>query len=744
MAEEPVKYQTWSGERPSGIQAGDGGAELRRLLRYRMVGTAAIWVLAIAWWRVSPVNVWVASAAASLSMVLTAFVARQANTPDAAWWGEAHVAADILIMPAFVTAAGGWRSPFAAVLLAKGVSGALIVGQRRAGRYFVLTLVTSFALWSVIELRALPVITAGGALEAVLPPFLVVMVLSLLSAVLLQAASFPLDTWRQRRRELLSENRRLEEAIAELETQNRRLVALQDLSRDIGVLGTVLDVAKKLQTAMRRTFPGRDSSFFLLRRDTMKLEPLLLAEGAVRERVAALVADGGAFARAARGKDIASPLIPAADELLDPRTLSQIVVPMTLGEKPVGLLVLESRVEERIDPDDLELLRTMANEMAVAVRNADLNARARELRESQESLIENANALILVIDGAGAIQVANRMLLSLVEPEKDIAVGMPAADLFTPESARLLEATLATAHEGRPVENVNLALRGPKSSERRAVFNLAPVFDRDGRFLSAIAVGQDVTRLELLERSVIQSEKLASLGQFVAGIAHEMNNPLTAITVYADYLRTAATKGPLGTDGQEKLDEIAFAGERIQGFVQSLLGFARPTANTPRALDLNGVVQAAVKLCHYDLKKAQVEVVTKYGNDLPAVAGVEGELQQVLINLFTNSAHAAPESGGRLVIATSPHENGVRVTVTDNGSGIPEDVLPHIFEPFYTTKAEGKGTGLGLSIVKRIIDSHHGAIDVQSAPGKGTTFTLDFPAAPRLRARGSEGREVSN
>jgi two-component system NtrC family sensor kinase len=384
----------------------------------------------------------------------------------------------------------------------------------------------------------------------------------------------------------------------------------------------------------------------------------------------------------------------------------------------------------------------MANEMAIALRNAELNARTGELRESLESLIENANALILVVDATGCIQVANRALLALVEPDRDIAVGAPAAVLFAPASSLELDRTLVLAREGKAVENLTLALHGGQGGERRATFNIAPVMDREGRFRSAIAVGQDVTRQELLEKSVIQSEKMASLGQFVAGIAHEMNNPLTAITVYADYLRAALRKGPLGADAIEKLEEIAFAGERIQGFVQSLLGFARPTANTPRTLDLNGVVSASLRLCHYDLKKGAVEVVTHYGEGLPWVAGVEGELQQVFINLFTNAAHALPENGGRVFVSTVASEAGVRVRVEDNGAGIPAAVLPRIFEPFFTTKGEGKGTGLGLSIVKRIIESHRGRIEVESAPGS-TAFVIDLPRAVSLRP-GAESREVSS
>ena len=733
MTEREKKYDSVQTDRQSAVmQSVSDGAELRRLLRFRIVGTAVIWLLALVWSAYQPANIAVLSAAASLSMLVTFAVLGFADKIDPNWLGEMHVAADLLLMPAFVTATGGWRSPFAAVLLAKGVAGALIVGRRRAAFYGTGTIFVALLCWIAVEIRtAPPGATAGDVLTACVPPVMVAAILGALGAVLMQSASFPIDSYRARRRELLVENRRLEEALAELETQNRRLVALQELSRDIGALGSILEIAGKLQFSVKRTFPSRDASIFLVRRDTSVLEPIVLAPGVARARALELLAGGGSLSRGAASRDVAAPNDP---EFLDPRNLSQVLVPMHLGEKAIGLLVLESRLEDRFDADDAQLLSTMANEMAVALRNAELNARAGELRESLESLIENANALILVVDASGAIQVVNRALLALLDPDRDLAVGAHAAELFSAESARELERTLALAREGKAVENLTLVLRSGKNAERRAVFNLAPVLDREGKFRSAIAVGQDVTRQELLERSVIQSEKLASLGQFVAGIAHEMNNPLTAITVYADYLRTAFRKGPLAPDAGEKLEEIAFAGERIQGFVQSLLGFARPTANTPRALDINALVTASMRLCHYDLKKGAVEVSTNYGERLPWIAGVEGELQQVFINLFTNAAQALPENGGHLRITTTPEGDGVRVTVADNGSGIPGDVLPRIFEPFFSTKQEGKGTGLGLSIVKRIIEEHRGRIAVESVPGAGTTFTIDLPRAPSARA----------
>ena len=693
--------------------------ELARLLRSRLLGTAAMWAMAMAWSKVAVVSFpWVNfSIGASFFVTFTALEALRRN-PSNLLAADLHVAADILIMPAFLHGVGDWKTPFVSVLVVKAVGGSLLIGRKRGTIYGFATVAAAWLLWLS---SAGPENTIGLASAT-----FAAMIVAALGAVLLQAAAFPLHIYQTRRRALATENRRLEEAIAELESQNRRLVALHELARDIGTLGGVSEVATRLRTTMLRSFPGRAVSFFLFRRESGRLEPVLLPDGTDHARVGFLTGrDGPWVNRLADGR----PAPGVAAEVIDPRNDHQLRVPLMLGEKPVGLLVLEDRVAIELTGEDTQLLSTMASEMAVALRNADLHARTVDLRDSLESLIENANALIFVVDAQGRIEVSNRALTALVEPAFSL-VGRPVGDLLTPgAAAEELKQALELVRGGSPVENVSLVLRKGESAEVRAVFSLAPVVSRDGTFRSAIAVGQDITRLELLEREVMHSDKLASIGQFVAGIAHEMNNPLTAITAYGAYLRDGMKKGTPGPDAAGKMDEIVVAGERIQRFVQSLLSFSRPSRTEHRLLDLNQVIQDAVRMCHYDLKKWQLEVSTDLARDLPAISGVDAELQQVFINLFVNSAQAMPPAGGRLTIVSRAVEDGARVTVSDDGRGIPPDALASIWEPFFTTKAEGQGTGLGLSIVKRVVEQHKGRIRVESVEGKGTTFTVDFPAA---------------
>ena len=729
--------------------------ELERLLRMRIAAAAVLWGLALGWGGFAEVRYLLLHVSTGASVLVTAialFVLAK-RPAESVRVANLHVAADLAIMPAFTLATGGWQSPFAAMLVVKTIGSSLLVGRTRGTAFGGATLALAVAAWTVDAVRA-----AGPGvplLDVVVPPLLVGGILGTFGAVILQAASLPMDAYRDRRKQLVSENRRLEEAIGELEVQNQRLTALHELSGAIGTLGTIDEVVGKLRDAVEKTFPGRLASFFVYRREQGRLEPLSLAPGTDAARAERLAGPDGELARALGGTlsgDGAPPSLQfrdggdklaqrgasaqaegrATSGMLDPQAISQVTVPLLLAGRTVGLLVLETRSPYPFDEDDQQLLSTMGNEMAVALRNAELNTRSKQLWEFQQSLIENANALILVVDASGDVEVANKAFVALVEPAQD-PVRRPVAELLVPRSAEDLKAALAMAHAGTAVENLRLDLRHGAGGERRAVFNLAPVRDRgakdEGTFRHVIAVGQDITRVELLEREVLHSEKLASLGTFVAGIAHEMNNPLTAITAYGDYLRRAFKRGEATPDAGDKLDNIVYAGERIQGFVQSLLGFARPVSGVRPDLDLNGVIRDSVRLCQYDLKKVQVEVEVDLAEELPPVAGIEAELQQVFINLITNAAHAAPKEGAKLRIASARGDDGVRVTVGDNGHGIAPEVLPRIFEAFYSTKAEGKGSGLGLSIVKRIIDHHAGQIDVQSEIGVGTTFTIEIPHA---------------
>jgi two-component system NtrC family sensor kinase len=237
--------------------------------------------------------------------------------------------------------------------------------------------------------------------------------------------------------------------------------------------------------------------------------------------------------------------------------------------------------------------------------------------------------------------------------------------------------------------------------------------------------------LERLQARMIQAEKLASLGQIVAGIVHELNNPLTSILAYTDYLarkRRALDIDDEVEDDLERLRRIEEAASRILKFSRDLVAYARPSAEVPGPVSLNEVIDKALGFCEHEFHRIVVDYDVAEG--LPPIRGVSGSLIQVFVNLFTNAAHAMSD-GGRLLIRArvEPTARALLVDVEDEGLGIEPENVSLIFEPFFTTKTEGRGTGLGLSIVRGIVDTHGGTVAVRSFPGRGTVFTLTLPLA---------------
>jgi two-component system NtrC family sensor kinase len=232
-------------------------------------------------------------------------------------------------------------------------------------------------------------------------------------------------------------------------------------------------------------------------------------------------------------------------------------------------------------------------------------------------------------------------------------------------------------------------------------------------------------RLQKANEQLTRSEKLTALGEMAAGVAHEINNPLGGILLYGNLMLEDIPEN--GTT-RENMKKIIHQTNRCKNIVQGLLDFARTPTGDMLPLQINDVVRTALNLVKDQALFHDIEVETRFAENLPEVNGDPSRLEQVFLNLFINAADAMKEKGGRLRITTSSTVDRVRVIITDTGKGIDQAYLPHIFEPFFTTKDPGQGTGLGLSIAYGVIKRHNGFIDAESAPGKGTTFIISLPS----------------
>jgi len=256
-----------------------------------------------------------------------------------------------------------------------------------------------------------------------------------------------------------------------------------------------------------------------------------------------------------------------------------------------------------------------------------------------------------------------------------------------------------------------------------------------------VVLVEDVTDQQALEAQLIQSEKLAAVGQLVSGVAHELNNPLTSIAGLSELL---LEQQDLGTKDRGHLRVIHEQADRAGRIVRNLLTFARKGPGEQAAVDLNDVIQRTLLLMSYDLKLKDV-TIEKNLAPLPPVLGDRHALQQVVINLLNNAAQAVaenPPERPRVILLATWVDDRVRMRVTDSGAGIADAVLPHLFTPFFTTKEPGQGTGLGLSITYSIVDAHGGRITVERPTEGGAAFMVDLPPAPTDAGRDAREPQI--
>jgi hypothetical protein len=360
------------------------------------------------------------------------------------------------------------------------------------------------------------------------------------------------------------------------------------------------------------------------------------------------------------------------------------------------------------------------------------------MRLFNESILESLDTGLVVVDVQDRVVRWNRALEQFYGVTCRQAVGQPLKDLFDPHFVEALAAIRRDAPAGGVLSRLSLRARLP-AGDVRLLVNVttmpleAPV-GGSGQG-GTIVILDDVTSRVQLEEQLQISEKMASIGVLAAGVAHEVNTPLTGISSFAQILLEKADPNDPDTRLLEKIERQTFRAARI---VNGLLNLARPgtqSATERGPVDLNAVIADVLSLLEHQLKAGHVQVRRDFASPAPVIEGFEFKLQQVFLNLFLN-ARDAMQKGGWLSVATRADSGGVVVEVADTGGGIPREHLSRIYDPFFTTKAIGRGTGLGLSITYGIVREHDGTIACESTTGVGTRFTLTFSPAASVAAPG--------
>ncbi len=402
-------------------------------------------------------------------------------------------------------------------------------------------------------------------------------------------------------------------------------------------------------------------------------------------------------------------------------------VPLFDRKRVAGVLAVEYPVGVSVPAADISILVPFALQLGAVLRSARLLRESVYLRDYLAKILEHANAPIIVIGHKREIRVANRAFSKVLQIDAEQILGRDLFELLPAEEHSRLLPVFIDALRGVPTRNFELRLPRRRGGSARLTINAASILSADGAVEAVIAIGRDRTEVAELQEQVIQAEKLATLGQLAAGVVHELNNPLTSISVYGDYLHQKLDASGADPGDVEKARRIVDASDRILRFTKDLVTYARPASEAPVLLGVCDVIDKALVFCDHVLQERQVVLQRSYADDVPPIVGIAGQLHQVFINLVTNACHAV-DPGGHIRISVDADVAGdIVVEVEDDGDGIPPEKLRQIFEPFYSTKKEGLGTGLGLSIVRNIVDTHRGEIEVRSEPGEGTTFVVKLP-----------------
>jgi two-component system NtrC family sensor kinase len=372
---------------------------------------------------------------------------------------------------------------------------------------------------------------------------------------------------------------------------------------------------------------------------------------------------------------------------------------------------------------DLVLLEGLVSQASIALESARLVDLHDDGRRSWQEVVDAISPALCIVDRGGRIRRANRAFADLVNAPPASLIGRPWQAFAPPEWATELQRALDQQGAGREVEL--------RTGEQTYAVTAVPISSTDSS--TVVLLFDDQTERRRLQDQLIQSEKMSAIGQLIAGIAHDLNNPLASVVGFADYLTEVPNVPP---SLREPLTVIQEEAERASNIVKNLLSFARKQEHQRRPTALKPLLDATFLLLRNNLMAHRVEASLEIEPDLPMPDIDPNQIQQVFVNLINNAAQAIASTGrpGTVVVRARRWLDGVAVDVADDGPGMSEALAAQVFEPFFTTKPEGEGTGLGLSISQGIVREHGGRIMLSTEEDKGSVFTVQLPLATQPTA----------
>jgi two-component system NtrC family sensor kinase len=499
-------------------------------------------------------------------------------------------------------------------------------------------------------------------------------------------------------------------------TETRALAALAELGREITGALTAESIATHCVATLARTtaadriamaVPDPDGSLRLV-------GSLGVVDADEALALLRLAADAGPLVF---DRDAANALAELGTRPSEPAG-AWIGVPLLVGRRAAGAITVATAADGGLVAHASAVVQAVASQAAVALQNTHLLLALSQGKREWEQTADAIADGICIIDDDGTIRRANRRFCALADvPVTDVA-GRPWITLIPPTWAA-------------PFQQVINDTAQAASTELRAgdrLFQVTALHLRDAGPASVVLVVADQTEKRRLQEQLIQSEKMSAIGQLIAGVAHDLNNPLASVVGFADYLVEAIEGVP--PELIEPLRAIQQEAERAATIVKNLLGFARKQERRRELKSIEEIVGATLLLLRNELMAARIETELDVAPGAPDVCVDVNQVQQVFVNLIHNAAQAIQSAGdgGRIVIRAVPWLDGVAVTVEDDGPGVPAHLAERIFEPFFTTKPAGEGTGLGLSICQGIVKEHGGRLSLVPTNRRGAVFQVELPA----------------
>jgi len=404
-----------------------------------------------------------------------------------------------------------------------------------------------------------------------------------------------------------------------------------------------------------------------------------------------------------------------------------LIRPMRINDEVIAFLHMSNGEEPiQLSHEEKRLLKNFVNHCEVLLENIELYRDAQEkaqriekLREFNESIIESSQVGMVAVDEMGLIVSCNQAFVEITGVDVEDPVGLRFHYL-------LREEHIEREYQGKNGQVIEGEYKTPMGQHCLLELQKTPLKSKDNAVYGTLYLVEDIQEKKKVQEKMIQQEKLASIGLLAAGVAHEINTPLTGIQSYAQMLNQESLK----EDQNELVEQVLQQSHRAGRIVRELLDFSRKDNTLVEAIELKHVIEQAITLMSHSFKKSQVEYVLELPAEDVQIKGNSNQLQQVFINLMVNAIDAM-EPGGKLIIRVGISEKQVLATLQDDGAGMDPQTVNRIFDPFFTTKEAGKGTGLGLSMVYNILREHNAEISVESTIEVGTSIHIKFPRTGR-------------